>query len=159
MYVHLSTFYLFACFHVNISLVYSSLLSFPGTYTDKSLKQPTFWYFQAELYEIEEEKLLKPQEQIDLSLKLIKSSSSSKSEVSDGKINVAEMDSSNKLKLKTNTVDNVLLGGGWNPRDQNNTLPRRLNRAQLKLEAAKVISTTIQLSPAILLIKNYFFAY
>lgn len=82
---------------------------------------------------------MKPQEHIDLSLKWIKNPPEP---ATDGKINVSEMNTKeiiNKLKLNPNTVDNVLLGSGWNPRGLNNTLPRRINRATMKLEAAKVI--------------------
>lgn len=98
--------------------------------------------FQDQLYEIEEEKMMKPQEHIDLSLNLIKNPPSSKEAAAVGKVNVSEMDTKdimNKFKLNTNTVNNVLLGSEEGPRELNNTA-RRINRATLKLEAAKVSS-------------------
>lgn len=93
------------------------------------------------MYEIEEQKLSKPPEHIDLSLKLIKNLPDVIDDSANAKINVAEVDGKdlpNPLQLKGNATENVLLGSGWRMQTMNMGLPNRINRAAMKLEAARV---------------------
>lgn len=95
---------------------------------------------QEELYEIEEMKLLQVQEHINLTLRLIKNTPLSKSLPNIQKVSEVTMNNSNRMSYPIKSgfdSDSELIGINQN-QEFNRTLPKRLNRAELKLEAARV---------------------
>lgn len=85
------------------------------------------------MYEIETKKLLEPQKEINLSLKLIKQPSESKPKVT--KILVSESSPSEK-DLKKSSNEGVLLGDMYR---YDQLLSKRFNRISIKLDAARVM--------------------
>lgn len=103
-----------------------------------------FSFLQDELYQIEEERLLKRQKHFDLSLKPIKRDNndfvSSETESGVRQISVAEANSlPNELRTSNNlnkqNINTVMLSGS-NSYDQ--VLPKRMNRVAMKMNAFQV---------------------
>lgn len=118
----------------------------PFSATEPNSKQLTiFSQLQQELYEIEEKKLAEPQKHIDLSLS-IKKRINQDDVVDDGQSNVHKIDvaaQNNGTATKFNQssqITEVMLGAG----DVNLMMPKRVNRAAMKIAAARVSCFLIQ---------------
>lgn len=93
------------------------------------------FFLQAELCAIEELKLLQVQKHINLSLKLIRDLPSAK--LANPPSQLAKEVIMVRRNRKENNYDGELIGIDQN-QAFNRALPRRLNRAEIKLEAARV---------------------